>query len=271
MKRFLFGSILLFQFFCFSCNDEPSANTNESSDNKIPQALQNIQLAVQQNPDSAGLRLKLVYALDSNNLHKEALMQLDSLIEKDSLNYGLWYTKGQVAENAEDTLLAFQCYGRAANIYESPEALRALANLYAETKNNRALLICSRIMALGLGRDYDADCNFISGVYYARTGDSKMALQFFDAAIANQYTYMEAYIEKGLIFFDRKEYAEALKVFQFAATVDNLYADAYYYQARCYEQMKIKDSAILRFKQSLQLDGTLKVAADGLKRVNDLK
>ena len=56
-------------------------------------------------------------------------------------------------------------------------------------------------MALGLGRDYDADCNFITGIYYARTGNHKMALQFFDAAIANQYTYMEAYIEKGLVYF----------------------------------------------------------------------
>lgn len=271
MKRFLLFTIFWVPLFCISCNDENKVHTDDEAANRIPQALQNIQLAVQQNPDSAGLRLKLVYALDSNNLHKEALQQLDSLIQKDSLNYGLWYTKGQVAENAEDTLLALQCYGRAANIYESPEALRALANLYAETRNNRALLICSRIMALGLGRDYDADCNFISGVYYARTGDQKMALRFFDAAIANQYTYMEAYIEKGLIFFDRKDFTEALKVFQFAATVDNLYADAYYYQARCYEQMRIKDSAVLRFKQSLQLDANLTAAAEGLKRINDLK
>jgi Tfp pilus assembly protein PilF len=78
---------------------------------------------------------------------------------------------------------------------------------------------------------------------------------------------MPAYIEKGLVYFDGKQYREALNVFQFASTVDHLYADAYYYMARCYEMMNIKDSAVLRFKQAISLDGGLTAAREGLKRV----
>ena len=127
---------------------------------------------------------------------------MDSLINRDSLNYGLWFAKGNIAEDAHDTLLAMQSYARAAHIYESPDVLLALANLYAETKNDRAILLCSRVKALGLGRDYDAHCAFITGVYYARIHKPGEADKYFDECIANSYTYMEAYIEKGLIYFD---------------------------------------------------------------------
>ncbi len=256
----------------YACrDDQPKQPGNEdtTNTNTLPPAVTQLQDAVQLKPDSAALRFKLATALDSIGKQALALQQLDSLIRKDSLNYGFWFAKGQVAENAGDTTLALQSYARAANIYEAPEALRALANLYAETKNDRALLICSRIMALGLGREYDADCNFIAGVYYARTGDDKKAIRFFDAAIAANYTYMEAYIEKGLVYFDNRQYAEALQVFRFAATVNNLYADAYYYQARCFEMMQVKDSAVLRFKQALQLDHSLDEAREHLKSLGE--
>ena len=143
----------------------------------------------------------------------------------------------------------------------------SLADLYAEKKNAESLLICSRVKNMGLGREKDADCAFITGVYFARTGDMQAALKSFDECIANNYTYMEAYIEKGLVYFDNKQYDEAMKVFSFAATVNNLYADAYYYQARCYEMMNKKDSAIQKFQQSLGLDKNLLEAHAGLKRL----
>jgi len=52
-----------------------------------------------------------------------------------------------------------------------------------------------------------------------------------------------------------------------ASTVNNLYADAYYYQARCYEMMNKKDSAVTFFKQSLQIDPTMKEAREHLKKL----
>lgn len=246
--------------------NDTQATVNQDSIDAIGY-VNNLQNYVNQNPDSTGLRLKLALAFDSINNHKAALQQMDSLIKKDSLNYGLWFTKGQVAENAEDTLLAMQCYTNAAKIYESPDALLSLANLYAETKNPRAITICSRVKALGQGAETDANCDFIVGVYYARTKQADNAIMFFDNCIAQNYTYMEAYIEKGLVYFDEKKYDEALKVFNFAATVNNLYADAYYYQARCYEMMNKKDSAIIKFQQSLGLDKNLVEAREGLKRL----
>ena len=65
----------------------------------------------------------------------------------------------------------------------------------------------------------------------------------------------------------KQQYQKALDIFQFASTVNNLYADAYYYMARCYEVMNKKDSAVLRFKQSLQLDPTMDEARTRLKQL----
>jgi len=268
MKRFIL--ITAVSCLLFACNNSKDNNAKANTGplkNQLPAFIQTLQKQVQENPDSVGLRMQFAFALDSVGMFREALQQMDSLTNKDSLNYGLWFAKGNIAEDAQDTLLAMKSYAKAAHIYESPDALLALANLYAETKNDRAIEFCSRVKALGLGRDYDASCAFIIGVYYARIHKPVEAVKYFDECIANNYTYMEAYIEKGLLFFDSKQYDKALQVFQFASTVNNLYADAYYYQARCYEMMNKKDSAVLRFKQSVQLDPNMKEAHAHLKQL----
>ncbi|MEO8710924.1 MAG: tetratricopeptide repeat protein [Parafilimonas sp.] len=265
--KIYFISIAAF-FILLACNNGNSvSHKNDSAKKAMMPLIQSMQKQLQQFPDSAGLRLQYAFTLDSVAMYKEALVQMDSLVKNDSLNYGLFYAQGQIAEDAQDTVLAIKSYANAAHIYESPDALLALANLYAEQKNDRAILLCSRVKALGLGREYNAHCAFITGVYYARIHKTNEAIKYFDECIANSYTYMEAYIEKGLAYFDAGQYDKALVVFQFAATVNNLYADAYYYQARCYEMMNKKDSAVLRFKQSLQLDPTIDEARVHLKKL----
>ncbi len=266
-------TFLPFVVLLIACNSSNSNDDKNAADESISPAYQayvkSLTARLQQSPDSAGLRLKLATVLDSVGNYKESLLQMDSLIIKDSANFGLWFTQGQIAEDAGDTMLAMHSYEMALHIYPSADAMISLANLYAEQKNDTALLICNQVRRLRLGREYDAHCAFISGVYYARTANTALALQSFDDCVANNYTYMEAYIEKGLVYFDSKQYREALKVFRFASSVNALDADPYYWQGRCYEMMSVKDSAILRFKQSLSLDKNSKEIKEALKRLEE--
>lgn len=248
-------------------NNDNEAGTGNTATEALPAAVEKMQAAVRLKPDSTGLRLRLVDMLDSVGHYKEAASEMDSLLRKDSTNYGLWFTKGQVLEHGGDTSGAIKAYSNAIRIYAAPDALLSLANLYAERKDKRTLDIIGTVQQMRLGRETDANASFIAGVYYARTGNTTAALEQFENCIANNYTYMEAYIEKGLLYFDQKDYRQALQVFQFASTVNTLYADAYYYQARSYEMMGLKDSAILRFRQSLSLDKGLKEAKSALKRL----
>lgn len=248
-----------------------SCHTNDSkevSNNELQkQGIDKLNRLIKENPDSAGLRMRLINSLDSLQMYTEAIKQTDSLLKRDSLNNGLWFTKAQLQEDNKDTAAAISSYEKALQIYPSVESQLSLANLLAETKNIKAIRICKNVEAMGLGRETDADCNFITGVYYTRNGNKKQALQFFDKAINDNYVMMEAYMEKGFIYFDSKDYKQALMIFETALSVNNTYADAYYWRAKCYETIGNKAEALINYKRSLGLDKQLKDAAQAIKRL----
>lgn len=255
-------------FIFFSCKEKSAPSTVESLMNEQKKLLvENLDKQVKVHPDSAGLRMRLIDALDSLGMYKQALQHTDSLIKNDSLNNGLWFTKARLQESAMDTTSAIQSYSRAIAIYPSVDAQLNLANLYAERKDSKSLLICQSVARMGLGREIDASCDFIAGVYYARTANSQQAILLFDRCINNNYTYMEAYMEKGFVQFDNKKFDDALKTFQTAITVNNRYADAYYWTAKTYEATSKKEDALLNYQRALGLDKNLEAAKDAVKRL----
>jgi tetratricopeptide (TPR) repeat protein len=252
-------------FFASCGGDEQKAPTVNADQREW---LDKLSEQVKKNPDSATVRMRLVNSLDSVGLYKEAIAQTDSLIKRDSINNGLWYTKAQLQENNKDTSGAIQSYRRALRIYPSVDAQLSYANLLAEAKNPEALQVCRNVQNMRLGRETDAFSRFIAGVYFARTGDGKQALQLFDRAINGNYTLMEAYMEKGFIYYESKNFAQALKTFETAITVNNMYADAYYWKAKCQEAMGNKTEAVLNYKRSLGIDKNLKEAKEAIDRLD---
>jgi len=252
--------------FVSSCGDDEQKAPPVNAEQR--EWLDKLSEQVKQNPDSASIRMRLINSLDSVSMYKEAIAQTDSLIKRDSANNGLWYTKAQLQESNKDTSAALQSYRRALSIYPSIDAQLSYANLLAETKNGEALLVCKNIQKLGLGRETDAYSSFIAGVYFARTGNTKQAIQLFDKAINDNYTLMEAYMEKGFIYYESKNYQQALKTFETAITINNTYADAYYWKAKSLEVMGNKTEALLNYKRSLGLDKTLKEAREAIDRLD---
>src|SRR5215471_2887849 len=192
--------LLILLFACNTSTDKTSTTDSNTSIKKMsdvntyPPYILSLFADVKQHPDRTGRRLQLAFALDSIGAFTAALKQMDTLIKRDSLNCGLWYKNGEIAEDAKDTSFAMMSYAKAIGIYPSPDTLLSLANLCSEKKNKKALDICRQVQAMSLGREFDAHCAFISGVYYARTHNKEKALENFDNCIANDYTYMDAYI-----------------------------------------------------------------------------
>lgn len=249
----------------FACTEtEKKTNQPESS---IPAFAQKLYDAVAKYPDSTALRIQLVNALDSVGALGLALAQMDSLIVRDSLNFGIWFHKAQLSEKANDTIGALRSYDKAARIYPSPDALLSMANLYAEKKDVKAVLLCDDVERLKLGREYLAHCSFIKGVYYARTGDFVKALASLDRCIGNDYQYMEAYMEKGFLYYDTQQADKAIAVFNQAIEIRPTYADAFYWLGKTYEQKGNKEQALKEFQRSLVLDPSIKEAKDALKRL----
>lgn len=263
-----YGIYLLAAIVLFACKNPKEKKAPDSlQPAEMPVAVQQLLKNVDQHPDSTGLRLKLVDALDSLGAYGKALGQMDSLIRKDSLNYGLWYRRAMLQESAHDTSGALRSYRYAIRIYPSPDAMLGAANLLAEKKDSTALLICKQINDFRLGREYTAHCSFITGVYYARKGDKTRALDAFNNCIANDFTYAEAYMEKGFIYYDQQKKEEALKIFSTLATVRNTYPDAYYWIAKCKEAMNQPQEAISNYQKALLLDPKLTEAENALKRL----
>lgn len=252
----------------FACKNKGNESKGKDPEKLTPQVEQLVS-AVGQHPDSVGLRLQLVDALDSMGNLTLAMVQMDSLIKKDSGNFGLWYKLGSLKERSGDTILAIGAYGVAAKIYPTPDVLLTLGNLFAETKDSRVFKTVAQVAEMRLGRTYQSHCDFIVGVYYARTGNTKSAISQFNACINNNYGYLEAYMEKGFIYFDAKDFVSANQVFQTVVTIRNNYADGYYWLGKTAEAQQLKAEAIAQYERSLTLDPSLKEASAAISRLKN--
>ncbi len=258
----------LFFLFLLACKNESKTNHAQAlSPGDLPASVKNLMSNVSKNPDSTGLRFQLVDALDSMGDYTEALAQADSMIKRDSLSYALWYRKAMVQENAKDTPGALRSFRYAIRIYPSPDAMLAAANLLAEKGNDTALLLTKEVASFREGREYTAHCNFINGVYYARKGEHAKAMAAFNNCILNDLNYMEAYMEKGFLYYESKKLPEAIQVFTTVITLKNTYPDGYYWLGKCYETNQNKPGAISNYQKALTLDPQLKEAGIALKRL----
>ena len=265
MKKWYF--VLFIALFAHCKNNNDQKGSPEKSKDVLDEHIKDLATQVSKKPDSVGLRFNYITALDSAGNYKQAIAQLDSLIIRDKGNYGLWYKKAQICQHAADTASAITYYNTAVSIYPAPEGLLALANLYAETRNSKALNTCQQIDEMRLGREYDAYTAFFAGIYFSRTGNKEKALFFFDKSINNNYTFMDAYLEKGYVYYDTKKYDKALAVFALACEVRNRFADAYYWQGKCYEAMNKKTEAVAKYQQAYDINNTLVEAQDAIKRL----
>ncbi len=263
MKSWLAITAILVSLSC-----ENGAHHEENANTSKDKVAKDLSEKVIKNPDSTGLRMRLINSLDSLKQYDVAIAHTDSLIARDSMNEGLWLTEAHLQENNKDTANAIKSYERAIRIYPAVEAQLYLANLFAETKNPKALWLCTNVLRMGLGRETDASCSFIAAVYFSRIGNTKKAIEGFDKAIGDQYTLIDAYLEKGFIYFDAKNYPEALKVFETAQKVNNANAEVYYWIAKCNEQMGNKQEALLSYEHAFALDKQLKEAGEGVNRLN---
>src|SRR3954447_11965887 len=92
--------IMVVSLAVFSCAENDNDNKKDISQRQV---IDKLKTDIARFPDSAGLRMRLINSYDSVRMYKEAISQTDSLIKRDSLNNGLWFTKGQLQEDSKDT------------------------------------------------------------------------------------------------------------------------------------------------------------------------
>lgn len=268
MRFILFFAFIVGTFACNNTKDKVNTNNKAS---EYPVFVQDLLEAIERFPDSTELRVQLIDTMDSLHLTKEAIQQIDSLIEKDPGNYGNWFRKGEIAIHNNDTALAIKSYSSAADIYNSPDVLLTLANLYAAQKNELALRLCTDVIAQKPDRTYIAHGYYITGLYYENTGNTKAAIENFNRCIQQNYYYLEAYLEIGWIYFDQQKYSLAKEIFETATAVKPTDARGHYWTAKCLEKLGQPDKAINAYQLAFNLDNSLSEASAAISRIKASK
>jgi tetratricopeptide (TPR) repeat protein len=185
--------------------------------------------------------------------------QYDAMLKHDSSNFEAWYDKGMLLTELKDTSGALKAFERSYALQPLSMNGVPLANLYAETKNPRAILICDEIIKKDSSGE-SLDPIFIKGVYYSNTKQHKLAIEQFEECIKKDWKFTDAYIEKGIVLFEIKNIDEALQTFKLASTISPRNPDAYYWQGRCFESIGKKEEAMDNYIRAYSLDRNFKEA-----------
>ena len=255
----------------YACNNNQDKQNHEKATTSYPSYVTGLLKEIDRFPDSAALRVQVIDTMDSLNLTKDALSQIDSLITRDPGNYGVWFRKGELAIKLADTALAIQSFSSAAKIYSNPDVLLTIANLYAAQKNKLALELCNSIIAQKPDRTYIAHSYYIMGLFEGNIGNTKIAIDHFNSCIQNNYFYIDAYMEIGWIYFDQQKFEKAKAVFETAIAIKPTEAAPHYWQAKCFEKLGQSKEALNAYQLAFNLDNSLREAAEAISRIKAAK
>ena len=258
---------VIFILLTLGCTNSSQHKKSTVDENEPKGEIEIYRSLLKKYPDSLELHQQFIKYLDSVKNYSKAIQEIDQLIQKDSINQGLWYQKGLLAQKTKDTTTAIKSYRMANAIYPNAVYMLSLANLLAEQKNKESLLICNNIKTIFPERDHLADIFFIKGLYYARMANNTKALSYFDSCLITNYRYIEALMEKGFILFDNQQHSAALAIFGAVNQIDPLYADGYFWKAKCFEKNKQIPEAIEQYQKAQSLDPALKEATIALQQL----
>lgn len=229
-------------------------------------AINLLQSCIQKYPQDTEFKRRLAEAYTHAGDDSGAIILYDSMLQNDSTNFEALYEKGILLTRLKDTTHAIASFEQAWRLQPIMQTGLALANLYAETKNEKALALCDALQKRDSAAAF-VDPVFLKGVYYSNIADYPKAIALFDECTRIDWKFIEPYLEKGMIFFRQKNYDEALKEFQYATRISYTNADAYYWAGRCYEAIGKKDEALDYYYQAVMFDRDFAEAKEAIKRL----
>lgn len=221
---------------------------------------------VKKYPDSLLLLENLVQYYREGGNYGEALTTVNHALQKDSGVARLWDIKAILSYENGDTATAITAFEKAISLFPEPVYVISLGTLYAQTKNENALVMADALL-VGNKAKANREAYFIKGLYYSAINQKEKAISFFDKSLDTDYGFMEAYREKAMALSDLKKYPEALQVLKKAVTLNNRYEEGYYYMGLTYEKLGKKDEAIESYETALIYAPDYVEAKDALARL----
>ncbi len=237
-------------------------------DKKPDSAISFLQESLKELPGNILLQLSLARAFDEQDLTDNALKVCDDILNINPEQVDVLKMKADLLDKKDDAGGAIKILEKAYSLIPYDVDLNySLAFKYAENKNPKVVLLCDSLIAKDSMKIH-AEPYYYKGIYYSNINDKAKALAMFDEAIQHDYYFLNAYIEKGRVQYDQKEFGDALKTFQLAQTISPKFADAYFWMGKCEEALGQYEKAKLDYLRAYGLDQTFteaKEAADKLK------
>lgn len=155
----------------------------------------------------------------------------------------------------------------------TPDAIFEKGYEYASKNDKKAIEIANTLInAKGDNNDrIVSQGHYLKGIYYMNTSQLELALSEFDSSIIASYTFVDAYIEKAILLFDKKQYDASLKTLTKAAAIDRYQADIYFWMAKNHERLGHKEDAIYYYEQTTELAPDYKEAKEELIKLKSIK
>lgn len=226
-----------------------------------------IEQGIKKIPESIALRISLARGYQQKGSLDKAVSICNEVIASYPNQLDALQLKAELlqAQNKNQDAIATleKAYSYAPN---DPELAHSLAFAYAQAKNIKAIALSDSLIKVDAEGKH-AEPYYFKGVYYANIGNKTGALVFFNQAIQHDFYFLDAYMEKGDLFYNAKNYKEALETFELAAKVSPTFAEAYYWMGKTKEAMGNKAEAKLDYQRAYGLDKTMKDAKDAADRL----
>ena len=251
---------------CLSCN---RGNDKPVPVNKTPgDSLAMLRGVVEKYPDSLEARALLSQWLERNQGVDSALRPILQGLSTDSSQPFLYNRKAVLMLSKGDTATGIRDLLRSLNLEpEQTDVHLELGFLYAAQKNRNALVVADFLLSQAEEPLLKSQARYMKGIYYTNAGMKSDALAMFNEVIINDYTFLDAYLEKGILLYNDRKFADALKTFDKAITVSNTNAECYLWAAKCLEAMGRKAEALDYYKKTVGFNAGLKEAEEGVARL----
>ena len=262
----LFSTLAILPFLLlFSCNskgDQENLKTKFSSADSIEQLITKY-------PDSLELQIDLQEKIYSQGDTAIALKNLEALVQKHKNSTVLHNTLAFIQLQMGDTSNAVGSLVNSLAINQlQPEIEFELAFVEAARGNSRALAIADKMMAQYADKEIQAKAHFTKGIFFANKTMLREAIKEFDAAIINNFTSIDAYVEKGILHYELGEIDKCIDVLSKAAEIDKNNPDIFFWLGKGYKQINQEDQAILYFGETLKLDPNYIAAKTAIQAIN---
>lgn len=255
-----------------ACKDREGTAADDSNSVKTTLTISELERKIEADSTvSDSIREVLIERYIEKGTTEKALFQIRHLLQKYPRNPAYLFMMADALEKKGDTTQSIHFFEQAIEAAGTfNEAELRLAFLYAETSNPQTITLCDNLLTQEGAMKMRSDVLLIKGLYYSRIHDTDQAVRIYDQIIREDYSYMEAYIEKGLVFYDQKKYKQAYDVFKLSTTIKNSFAEGYFWMAKTEEKLMQKEAAINNYKRALALDPSILEAREGLKRLGAL-